>query len=208
MKPRIQTSSDKFWTDESGHQIPFNRVTQTEKFIERSVGKIHKEALKVRDILTKFKENVSKLCEEAYQKDMKSKGVDPSDKKGGYTMYCFDRSVKVERAVHGKPVYDEATLTAAKIKFDQYMAENLTGGEDFIKDMIIDAFESRNGQIDKNRINKLISYKTRSKNKLFIDACNLLSTAARYPSSAIYYRVWALNEEGKYENIELQFSAI
>lgn len=204
----IQTSKDKLWEDESGLKIPYNRITKTEKLIERSVTKIYKSWNSSREALIKLKKEVSDLCEQCYQADMKSKGVDPSDRKGGYSMFCFNRTIKVERSVHGNPTYDEATIEAAKIKFDQYMSENVTGAEEFVKDMIIDAFESRNGQLDKNRINKLISYKSRSKNSLFIAACDLLSTAPRYASSSIYYRVWIKDEDGKYQNLEIQFSSL
>lgn len=204
----IQTSKNTLWEDESGLLIPYARITKTERLLERSVAKIYKAWSAEADKLKALKEDVAALCEQCYRADMESKGVDPSDRKGSYTMFCFNRSIKVERSVHGNPSYDEATIEAAKIKFDQYMDENITGGEDFVKDMIIDAFESRNGQLDKNRINKLISYKSRSKNKLFIEACDLLSAAPRYASSSIYYRVWQRDETGKYQNIDIQFSSL
>ncbi|MFY0714098.1 DUF3164 family protein [Seonamhaeicola sp. NFXS20] len=204
----IQTAKDKIWEDESGMQIPYNRITKTERLIERSVAKIFKAWTTEASRLKELKKMVAELCEQCYQADMKSKGVDPSDKKGNYTMYCFNRNIKVERSVHGNPTYDEATIEAAKIKFDQYMEENVTSKEDFTKDMINEAFESKNKQLDKAKINKLISYKNRSKIKLFQDACDLLSTAARYSSSSIYYRVWKKDENGKYQNIDIQFSSL
>ena len=204
----IQTSKDQFWKDESDIKIPYNRITKTERLIERSVARIHKQHVKMRDGLIEYKKMLADTVEKCYQADMKSKGVDAADKKGGYTMYCFNRTIRVERAVHGNPSYDEATIEAAKIKFDEYMEKNVTGTEEFVKDMIIDAFESRNGQLDKNRINRLISYKNRSKNTLFIEACDLLSTAVRYPSSSIYYSVYEMDGNGKYENLVLQFSSL
>lgn len=204
----IQTSKDPMWADESGVAIPYNRITKTERLLERSVAKIHKEWANEAKRLKALKETVTTLVEECYQEDMKSKGVDPSDRKGSYSLFCFNRTIKVERSVHGNPTFDEATIEAAKIKFDQYMNENISGTEDFIKDMIIEAFESRNGQLDKNRINKLVGYKNRSKVKLFQEACELLSTAARYSSSSIYYRVWEKDENGKYKNLDIQFSSL
>ena len=204
----IHRSSDKMWVDESGTAIPYNRITKAERLKERHADKLAKAFTKLQQLGTETKELAKKLCEEAYQADMKEKGVEPSDKKGSYTFYCFNRTIKVERAVHGNPSYDEPTIEAAKIMFDKYMEANVTGSEDFIKDMIIDAFESRGGNLDKNRINKLISYKTRSKDKDFIKACDLLSTAVRYPSKSIYYRVWMLDETGKYQNIDVQFSSL
>lgn len=204
----IQTSKDKLWYDESGIGIPYTRITKSEKLKERFVVKLYKEWTKLRDLGMKVKEMAAELCEKSYQEEMREKGVEPSDKKGSYTFYCFNRKIKVERSVHGNPTYDEATIEAAKIKFDQYLTENLTGSEDFIPEMITDAFESRSGQLDKTSINKLISYKNRSKNKVFIAACDLLSTAVRYPSKSIYYRMWEIDSNGKYKNIDVQFSSL
>ena len=205
---QIQTSKNKMWIDESNIEIPYSRINPTERLIEKTVGKIFKLWTSEQERLKKLKKQVEDLCEKCYLADMQSKGVDVQDRKGGYTMYCFNRTVKVERAVHGVPTYDDATIEAAKIKFDEYLTNNLQGNEAFIKDMIIEAFESRNNQLDKNRINKLISYKSKSKNPLFIQACELLSTAHRYGSSSVYYRVYAKDKKGKYKNIDIQFSSI
>jgi len=205
---QIQTSKNKLWYDESGMGIPYNRITKSEKLKERFVSKLHKEWTKLQDLAVKVKVMAAELCEKSYHEEMMEKGVEPSDKKGSYTFFCFNRTIKVERSVHGNPTFDEATIEAAKIKFDQYLAENLTGSEDFITDMITDAFESRKGQLDKTSINKLISYKNRSKNKLFISACDLLSTAVRYPTKSVYYRMWEMDSNGKYKNIDVQFSSL
>ncbi len=203
-----QRSSDKIWIDEAGTAIPYNRITKAERLKERHADKLARSFEKLRKLGKQTKELAKNMCEEAYQMDMKEKGVEPSDKKGSYTFYNFNRTIKVERAVHGNPSYDEPTIEAAKTMFDRYMDANITGSEDFIKDMIIDAFESRGGNLDKNRINKLISYKTRSKDKDFIKACDLLSTAVRYPSKSVYFRVWLLGPDGKFKNIDVQFSSL
>lgn len=204
----IQKQRDKIWIDESGMKIPYARTTAAERLKERHAAKLISGFEKYRQQGETIKELVKTMCEAAYQADMLDKGVEPSDKKGSYSFFNFDRSIKVERSVKGNPTYDEATIEAAKIMFDEYLNNNLIGSEDFIKDMIIDAFESRNGSLDKNRINKLVSYKNRSKNKTFIKACDLLSTAVRYPSKSIYYRVWTRDAEGKYQNIDVQFSSL
>jgi hypothetical protein len=204
----IQTTKDKMWIDEAGISIPLNRVTKAEKLKERNVGKLLKEFQSYRKHGLKVMDLAIKLCNETYEAEMLEKGVESEALQTGYTFYCFNRAVKVERNVRGNPTYDDATMKAAKIKFDEYMAVNVSGSEEFIKDMILSAFESKNGQFDKNRINKLISYKNRSKKAQFREACELLSTAVRYPSKSVYYRVWIKDELGKYQNINVQFSNI
>jgi len=204
----IQKQRDKTWIDESGMSIPYARTTPAERLKERHTAKLATSFEKYRAMGETVKGLAKKLCEDAYQADMRDKGVEPSDKKGSYTFFNFDRSIKVERSVHGNPTYDMATIEAAKIKFDEYLNNNLTTSEDFIKEMVKEAFESRGGKLDKNRINKLIRYRTRTKNQTFIQACDLLSTAVRYPSKSIYYRVWTRDEDGKYKNIDVQFSSL
>ena len=204
----VQKSSNKIWLDESGTAIPFNRITKAERLKERHTARLAKDFKRYNEQGRKLKDLAVKLCEEAYIADMQDKGVDPKKSMVNYTFYNFDQTIKVERAVHGNPSYDMATVEAAKQLFDDYLAETVTSKEDFAQEMINDAFESRAGKLDKSKINRLISYKSRSKYKSFIKACDLLSTAVRYPSKSVYYRVWLKGDDGKYDNIDVQFSSL
>jgi hypothetical protein len=54
----------------------------------------------------------------------------------------------------------------------------------------------------------LLKYAVRINHPLFQEACTLIQKAIVRPDSKTYYRVFVKDEEGKYKNIELNFSNI
>tara|TARA_R110002033_G_scaffold161603_1_gene198211 strand:+ start:1190 stop:1816 length:627 start_codon:yes stop_codon:yes gene_type:complete len=208
MKYTIQKASDKVWTDESGTEIPHNRTTKVERLHERSSGKVVKAALDVNKRLHALNDLLSDLSQEAYDAFMNSKGIDKKTK-GNYTWYNFDRSIKIEVNVSEPIVFDSLTITAAKEKLDEFLDENITSKNEFIKQMVIDAFETqRNNSLDTKQVLKLTRYEDKVKSPKFSEAIKLIREAIRRPKSKTYRRVWIKDDAGKYQNIELNLSSL
>jgi hypothetical protein len=75
--------------------------------------------------------------------------------------------------------------------------------------MIIDAFETqRSGSLDTKQVLKLTSYEDKVKSPKFSEAIKLIREAIRRPKSKTYRRVWVKDEEGKYQNVELNLSSL
>lgn len=203
-----QKSSDKFWTDESGIQIPYARVTKVERLHERSSYKIVKAALDTSKRLSDLKTLIMTLSQEAFDAFMESKGIN-KETKGNYTWFNFDRSIKIEINVNEPIVFDPITIDAAKHKLDEFLEANIESKNEFVKQMIIDAFEtSRAGQLDTKQVLKLTRHESKVKNPKFTEAINLIKDAIRHPQSKKYSRVFMKNKEGGYDNIELNLSSI
>tara|TARA_R110002126_G_scaffold78629_1_gene195626 strand:+ start:13052 stop:13678 length:627 start_codon:yes stop_codon:yes gene_type:complete len=208
MKYNQQKASDKVWTDESGTEIPYNRTTKVERLHERSSAKIAKAALDVNKRLVAFNDLISQLSQEAYDAYMQSKGISKKTK-GNYTWYNFDRSIKIEINVNEPIVFDSLTITAAKEKLDEFLDANIESKNAFIKEMIIDAFETqRSGSLDTKQVLKLTSYEDKVKSPKFSEAIKLIREAIRRPKSKTYRRVWILGQDGKYQNVELNLSSL
>tara|TARA_R110002096_G_scaffold369525_1_gene562764 strand:- start:743 stop:1369 length:627 start_codon:yes stop_codon:yes gene_type:complete len=203
-----QKSSDKVWTDESGTEIPYNRTTKVERLHERSSNRIIKAALDVNKRLHTLNNLLSDLSQEAYEAYMKSKGINKKAK-GNFTWYNFDRSIKIEVNVSEPIVFDSLTITAAKEKLDEFLDANIESKNTFIKQMIIDAFETqRSGSLDTKQVLKLTSYEDKVKSPKFSEAIKLIREAIRRPKSKTYRRVWIKDEDGKYQNVELNLSSL
>lgn len=203
-----QKSSDKLWKDESGQEIPYNRTTKVERLHERSAVKIAKEAINMNKRLVAFNNLITELSNEAYEAYMDSKDV-KKETKGNYTWFNFDRSIKIEINVNEPIVFDSLTITAAKEKLDNFLDLNIESKNEFIKQMVIDAFETqRNGQLDTKQVLKLTRYESKVKSQLFSEAIKLIREAIRRPKSKTYRRVWVKDENGQYKNIELNLSSL
>lgn len=208
MKYNQQKSTDKIWVDESGQNIPYNRTTKSERLNERLSAKIAKEAISVNKRLVAFNEMITEYSQKAYDAYMESKGIHKKTK-GNFLWFNFDRSIKIEVNVNSEIVFDSLTITAAKNKLDEFLEKTLKTEDDFIKDIVIGAFETkRSGDLDTKQVMKLTSYEERIKSPLFHEAMKLIREAIRRPKSKTYRKIWLKDENGKYVNIVLNASSL
>ncbi|TSE02804.1 DUF3164 family protein [Aquimarina algiphila] len=203
-----QTSKDKFWYDESGQAIPYNRTTKTERLMERRSSQLLKDAEGIHHKLSDFKANINLICREVYETFMKDKGLIQENRKGNFTWFNFNRTIKIEVSVTDRIEFDDLTIQAAKEKFHQFLDTNISSNDEFIKQMVLDAFETSKGKLDTRKVFDLIRYKTKIKKPLFQQAVQLLQESIRRPESRTYFRVWLKDENGKYNNVDLNFSSI
>lgn len=202
-----QKQKDGMWTDESGTQIPVNRLTKAEKIMERNAYKLLCQAQKLNADLASFKKQLIDLSNEAYEAFMAEKKAKTT--KGNFTWYNFNRSIKIEVAISDRIEFDDLTTEAAKARFDEFLKANITSKNEFVKDMILDAFQTeRKGKLDVKRVLQLTRYEDRINDSLFSEAVQLINEAIRRPSSKTYFRIWLKDDSGKYQNIELNLSSI
>ncbi|HZW63606.1 MAG TPA: DUF3164 family protein [Flavobacteriaceae bacterium] len=201
-------SNDAFWIDETGIEIPYSRTTKAERLMERHSAKILKQALKINSQLSSFKSTIRDLSQQAYEAFMEEKQSN-KESKGNFTWYNFDRSIKIEVSVNEPIQFDDLTIKAAKDKFDHFLKENVTSKNEFVKEMVIDAFQTqRSGQLDTKRVMNLTRYERKINDPLFSEAVNLINESIRRPKSKTYFRVWQKDAAGEYQNVELNLSSI
>lgn len=203
-----QKSSDAEWLDESGTSIPYNRTTKAERIMERHSQRLLTKALSINKKLVEFKDLIRELSQEAYEAYMEEKNT-KRESKGNFMWYNFDRSIKIEVSVNEPIQFDDLTITAAKEKFDQFLEENVTAKSSFIKQMVIDAFQTqRSGKLDTKRVINLTRYENKINDAKFSEAVQLINEAIRRPKSKTYFRVWMRDTNGEYINVDLNLSSI
>jgi hypothetical protein len=203
----VQTK-ENFWTDENGVQIPANRITRAEKIREKKTAMLLKKAQDLNGRLKAFKEELKDACDEMEEVSLGELGVNTENFKGNLTFFNFDRSIKIERSISEPMKFDDLTIAAAKEKLDLFLREAIESKFDFAKEMIMTAFETRNGKLDPKKITPLTRYEVKVNHPLFSDACRLIQQAIRRPDSKTYYRIWVKEEGDKHEAVELNLSNI
>lgn len=209
MKPTFQKSS--IWTDESGIEIPVNRISKAENLRERLSEKVLKAAMKVNEQLYNLKAIISNANDAVMREIAKeNRHLEKATRwgKGNHTWYNFDRSVKIEVNINEMIRFDEAKISAARELFDNFIDRNVTGTDDIVRQLINSAFSNTKGGLDSKKVLSLLKYRTRIKDKSFHAALDLIEQSISRPDSKKYYRVWVKNEEGQYENVDLNFSSI
>jgi hypothetical protein len=204
------TSKDQFWTDESGMQIPFTRTTPIERKKEKVAFSLVKKALKANEFLKEVKEAVSEATEQILNAEREANNV-KLDGKGNYTWYNFDRSIKVQVDINETIKFDEIKIASAKEKLMNLIRTNVSG-DDFIISLVEDAFQTSRGKLDAKKILSLRKHTNRIKTgnikKGWDEAMNLIDESISRPKSKSYHKIWLKNDDGKYESIELNFSAL
>lgn len=201
-----QRSKDKFWTDENGTQIPYNRTTKSERLIERHSASLAKKALKINSDLAKFKDEVTSYCQEIAEqvlKELDSK----KEHKGNFTFFNFDRTIKIDVDAKERIEFDDLTIQAAKEKLDSFLEDSVQG-ETVVKQLILDAFTKSRGKLDVKKVLSLLKYRDRVNDNRFKDAINLIEKSIRRLQSRTYFRVWIKNDSGEFESVDLNFSSI
>lgn len=204
----IQKASQPYWTDEKGHRVETKRLTPVEKLQERSAGIILKNAIKINQEQSKFKSKLAEICDKVYEKYMQENNNSGKDRKGNFTWHNFDKTIKIEVAINEPIKFDDLAIIACKDKLDEFLDKNIDSKNDIIKEMITDAFETSKGKLDTKKVMSLLSYKHRVKDETFLEAMALLEKGITRPQSKKYFRVWQKDEDGQYQNVELNFSSI
>jgi hypothetical protein len=204
------TAKDKIWIDESGSLIPYNRTTPTERKREKSAFQLAKKAININNLLSDFKEFVSLATEEVLN-DAREANEVKLDLKGNYTWYNFDRSIKIQVDISEPIKFDEIQIAAAKEKLMNLIRTNISGDE-FIISIVEDAFQTSTGRLDPKKILGLRKHSKRIKSTLlkaqWEETMSLIDESITRPKSKSYYKIWIKNSEGKYDGVELNFSAI
>lgn len=202
-----QKSTSEFWIDESGNKIPYTRTTKTERLMETKSAKLLREAKSLNEKLIEYKALFADVCEEVYRKFLAEKELS-TDRKGNFTWYNFDRSIKVEISITERVTFDDLLITSAREKLNEFLTENINGKLEFVKELVIDAFKTSKGQLDSKKVMNLLKYRGKIKDKLYQSAMEDIENSIRRPSSRRYFRISERDSDGEYKAVDLNFSSI
>lgn len=211
MKNQIkqQTKSDALWIDESGNSIQYMRTTPSERLKESVAFKAAKEAIAINAELVAFKERLIQNVEKVFETFKNERQIEKIGKgKGGFSFYNFDRTIKIEKLNNDDIRFDDLLVAGAKEIFDRFFDENITSTDEVIKGMVLNAFASEKGKLNKNKILELISYKSKVLNQDFKKACDMLSEAMKVSGSRTYYKVSVKQEDNSYRYIQLDLNNV
>jgi len=202
-------TKDQVWQDETGMSIPVNRITKAERLTERKTAQIVKKALDLNKRLKEFKSYIKTTAKEIYNAHLKENGgKEKTDYKGNFTFYNFDRSVKVEVNVSEPIEFDDITIQMAQEKLQEFLQTHINADNEFVKELVLDAFKTRRGKLDTKRVLNLTRYVSKVKDPLFKEAVDLINKSIRKRPSRMYFRVSVKDDNGKYQNIDLNLSSI
>jgi Protein of unknown function (DUF3164). len=203
----IYTTKDEMWRDETGMLIPRTRLTNYEKLREKTLAKLLKEAKVITAKLDAFKKQVQAEEKALFEAAMADNAV-KVDSKGNWNVFSFDRSIRFEVAISEPIKFDDLTIMAAQTLLNEFLQDEIESKNEFVKDLIRDAFATSRGKLDSKRVLGLVKHKMKINNAKFSQACDLIEKGVVRPKSKKYHRIFLKDSEGEYKCVELNFSNI
>lgn len=202
----------KKWIDHDGLEIPSRLITSLDKLKERKSNQLLKRAKKIAKDLQEYKELYEEVSKEILEKSANERGLSLAKHKGNFTWYNFDKSVRHETDMQSRIVFDDLLIHSAEEKILEYLRLGLNGASNpLVREMSLEAFKRRNGQIDPKECIKLLSYKSKipkKGNELFHDGLEDLQNGMTRVYTKLYHRIAERQPNGEYETIQLNLSAI
>ncbi len=201
--------TNKQWVDASGNIVPAAMITPLDKKKESYADRIRKKAERASKLLSDLKMIVEAASDDLYARIMKKKGLKISDRKGNYTWYNFDKSIKVEIDISERQVFDSFLIDACKCKLMNFLESEISSEDEFIKQLVLDAFETKGGKLDTKRVTSLLKYREKIRHQLYQDAMVYLEKAIDRQFVKKYSKVYVRNESTlEYEAIPLNYSDV
>lgn len=198
----------KTWKDETGMEIPVSRITKNEKHRERMAKRLLKLALILNEKLSELKTEFRDICREVYDAALEENNIDKATRKGNFTWFNFDRSIKIETNINELIKFDPMLIGMCQAKLNEFLDNAIQATDDFIKPIIMEAFTQSRGDLDAKRVMGLLKHKSRIKDSRYHEAMDLLEKSITRPSSKTYFRIHQKDTEGEYQSIDLNFSSV
>ncbi len=201
----MKKSNKKVWIDHTGAEIPAKYVPSIKKKEDRTVSKIHQKALKLHNMLKEFKEEAIIMADDMYREMAMENKIMLDDKPHNFTLFSFDKSIKIEMQVHNRIEFD-STIDFAQQKINEFLEEKTKGIDDELIVIIQSAFKTSRGRLDAKKIMQLFSLKIN--HPKWKEAMEILKNSMNINHTKRYLNIYAKDEEGKYKLVTLNFSAL
>lgn len=201
----IQKSNQPTWMNHKSMEVPREYVSKFDRKKELTLGALLKKAEKISDLLMAFKVESFDLADELYHQMMMEANITATERKGNYTLFSFDKSVKLEVNVSDRIEFDE-NINFAQLKLNEFITAKTEGSDMELRELINNAFTTSKGRLDTKRILGLFSLKIN--HPLWVEAMELIKKAISINNTVRYLTISTRDAMGHYNQVNLNFSNI
>jgi hypothetical protein len=143
------------WLDARGKLVPEEYVPQDDKVRDALVTELHKEAMKLEELIIDFKmKAVTKI--DAYLEELAKIKKVRENWKGNISLDSFDGSLRIERKIDETLGFDEK-LQLVKTQVDKWVSVRLAGSDEALAKVISQAFNmDKQGKVNTSMLLKLL----------------------------------------------------
>ena len=195
----------KEWKNHKGETVPEKYVSDYDKKKERVILKIAKDAEKINKQLLGFKKLIFGESDKLFDDMFKAHNMEKKPGKGNYTLYTFDKSMKIEVNVQDNVDFDDR-IQLAQEKLNQFIELKTKDVDMDLSVLINNAFKTNKGRLDKSRIFGLFQLKIN--HPMWLEAIELIKQSVVTNDTSRYATVSKRTADGRYVLVQLNFSKI
>ena len=194
----------KIWVNHRGETVPEQYISGYDKRKERKLYTLLKRADALNKQLSLFKHELFISTDSLYDELFREHNMERTGK-GNYTMFNFDKSIKVEVSVQDMVDFDDR-ITVAQAKINEYLELKLQGADQDLSILVNNAFKTTKGRLDKSRIFGLFQLKIT--HPMWAEAMELIKQSITSNSTRRYAQIYRRQEDGKYVQVQLNFASL
>lgn len=197
----------EYKTNGLGHKVPVDKIKPLDLIRDEVVLDLVKdmEELKRHNIETKI--TMKKKFNDFVELSFNESGIQKfGGKKGNITLTSFDGNYQVRKAIGEYKHFDER-IQAAKALLDECVVEWSDGANENLKALVDHAFRvNKQGKIDVNQVLSLRQLDIDEPK--WLQAMEAIADSIQVTGSAEYIRFYQKDSNGKYQQVNIDFSRI
>lgn len=189
-----------------GHLVPIEQIEEVDLLRDDFVLKSAAAAKEVGAALAAFKDRLAGDMDAFLDLSAEKYGVKMGGAKGNIQLSSFDGKFKITREIAERIEFDER-LQAAKALVDECLREWTKFSASEVRALIEDAFQvDKKGRINARRILGL--RKLKIEHPTWKKAMDAIGDAITITGSCVYHRFYERDDQGKFQQINLDFAAM
>jgi len=189
-----------------GHLVPIEQIEEVDLLRDDFVLKSAAAAKEVGAALAAFKDQLAGDMDAFLDLSAEKYGVKMGGAKGNIQLSSFDGKFKITREIAERIEFDER-LQAAKALVDECLREWTKFSASEVRALIDDAFQvDKKGKINTRRILGL--RKLKIEHPTWKKAMDAIGDAITITGSCVYHRFYERDDQGKFQQINLDFAAM
>ncbi|WP_312296850.1 DUF3164 family protein [Chryseobacterium sp.] len=145
---------------------------------------------------------------EKHQEKLNNYGMIRSNSKGGFSLMHSNKTVRIKRRRDTQPIWDERSTKALEL-IQAFLYDTVKKRDKDLFEMLIGFLvKNKKGDLDYASVMNLLSHETRFDDPRWKEGLRLLKQSYSNFLKGYQYDFEKQNTEGKFERIELNFSAL
>ena len=204
MKNESKPKKSKMWINHKGESVPDKYVDFYDKKKEKIINQMVARANKLNEVLEEYKKLIFEKADGLFDDMFKAHNMEKTTQRN-FTLYSFDKSLKIEISTQDIVDFDDR-IQLAQAKINEFLELKTQGADPDLSIIINNAFKTSKGRLDKSRIFGLFSLKIT--HHLWNEAMDLIKQSITTNNTRRYATLWRRQQDGKYVQIQLNFSAL